>query len=308
MNDFDSGAEDPQQQELSWQYVLSRSYGIYAEHFWTYFRIAIIPAFVAYAFSYVEPLATRHLFHGMPIYSMKWAAWAIVIGWIRGAVYWTISAFFFAAIAATFDYAKTGDTQAIADAYTKPRKRLGSLIAIALLTWSLFYIGRALAGFAVAELLEHLGLGRNFWALTSAFGLMLVLIAGLLSRFALSIPEVTCNLSISSQDAIRNSIQATDGWELFFMIFLAKSAALGYCVLWVTSWALTWTWNHWTLNTQSYVALYWAVYICLAAMLESPLFIAFSLLYRELQAHQEKRRELNTPAFQTDGGSGLVES
>jgi hypothetical protein len=97
------------------------------------------------------------------MFSIKWTALGIAIGWIRGAVYWIISTFFFAAIAATFDNVKAPDTQAVQDAFTLPRQRLGALTSFALLTWTVFFIGRILAGFAAAELLEYLGLGRNYW-------------------------------------------------------------------------------------------------------------------------------------------------
>lgn len=36
-------------------------------------------------------------------------------------------------------------------------------------------------------------------------------------------------------------------------------------------------------NPQLYSWIEWAVYLCIAAALESPLFIAFSVLHQELQ-------------------------
>ena len=179
MNDLEAGITHVNEQKLSWGYVLSKSYKLYAQDFWTYFRIAVIPAVLAYVFTYFERPASLHFLRSgvLPMFSLKWVALAIFITFLQGAVYWTISAFFFAAIAGTLENLKSTDTPAIAVAFILVRKRLGALVSIALLTWILFFLGRALSGFAVFELLEHLGLGRNFWALSGGIGLMLVLLA-----------------------------------------------------------------------------------------------------------------------------------
>lgn len=285
MNDLEGGIILLNEQKLSWGYILSKSYKLYTEHFWIYFRIAIIPAVVAYAFTYFERPASLHFLRSgfLPMFSPGWVAVAILITFLQGSVYWTLSTFFFAAIAATFHNLKSADTQAIAVAFKLVRQRWAPLIFIALLTWTLFFLGRALAAFAVFELLEHLGLGRNFWALSGGLGLMLVLLAGLLSKFGLAVPELISNPSVSARDAVRNSLKATAGWELFFMMFLVKSAILAYCINWVADLGLNWKWHHWTLNEAAYFWIQWVVYICIAAALESPLFIAFSVLHSELK-------------------------
>lgn len=285
MNDLEAGITHVNEQKLSWGYVLSKSYKLYAQDFWTYFRIAVIPAVLAYVFTYFERPASLHFLRSgfLPMFSLKWVALAIFITFLQGAVYWTISAFFFAAIAGTLENLKSTDTPAIAVAFILVRKRLGALVSIALLTWILFFLGRALSGFAVFELLEHLGLGRNFWALSGGIGLMLVLLAGLLSKFGLAVPELISNPSVSASDAIRNSLKETAGWELFFMMFLVKSAVFGYCINWLADLGLNWKWHHWTLNETAYFWIQWIIYICIAAALESPLFIAVCVLYNELK-------------------------
>jgi len=40
-------------------------------------------------------------------------------------------------------------------------------------------------------------------------------------------------------------------------------------------------WDRTNISATAYDWITWAVYICIAAMLESPLFIAFSILYCE---------------------------
>jgi hypothetical protein len=278
----------PHERILSWSQLLSRSYGLYAERFGTYFQIALAPTLAACAFSYLEPMLGRRLFHLVPVFSAKWVVLSFVIGWTRGAVYWTISTFFFAAIAATFSAVQAADTPAITDAFTLPRKRLGAVVSFALLTWTLFFIGRTLAGFAVTEILSHMGFDRSYWVLFSGLGLMLVLVAGLLSRFGLAIPELMCDLSASVGDAVRKSIRSTEGREIFFIAFLFKAAILGFCANWLTNHGLDWIWNQWQLSWTAYFWIQGIIYVCIAAALESPLFIAFSVLYSELQARAEK--------------------
>ncbi|HEY2391865.1 MAG TPA: hypothetical protein VGK22_11890 [Candidatus Angelobacter sp.] len=289
MNDLEFETLAPQEQKLSWSYVLSRSYGLYAEHFWTYFRIALVPSLMAYAFRYFERPASHYFLRSgfSPTFSPKWLTFAISIAWIEGAVYWAISAFFFAAIASTFATEKP-DTPAIADAFTLPRKLAATLFFIALLTWTLFFLCRSIAGFAVIEILQRFRLTGNYWVTFSAVSLILVLVAGLLSKFGLVVPELMGNLSTTGREAIRNSIKSTEGWEIFFMMFLTKSAVLGYAAYWATGFGMDWIWNHWDMGGTAYSCVQWAIYIFIAATLESPLFIAFSVLYSELQACREK--------------------
>jgi hypothetical protein len=116
---------------------------------------------------------------------------------------------------------------------------------------------------------------------------MLVLLSGLLSRFGLAVPELLRSPSSSIREAIRSSVKATKGWHFFFMIFLLKSSILGYSIYWASSMGLGWIWIHWSLNGAVYPWALGGLYICLAAALESPLFIAFSVLYGELQTRPE---------------------
>ena len=286
MNDLETGIMLPAEQKLSWSYVLSQSYRLYAEDFRTYFRLAIIPVVIAYAFTYFERPAARHFLRSgfLPMFSPRWVAVTILITFLQDAFYWTISTFFFASIAATLQNLKKADTQSILVVFMLLRKRLGALISIALLTWTLFFLGRGLSAFAVFQILERFGFGRNFWAVSGGIGLMLVLLAGLLSKFGLAVPELMSNPSVSARDAVRNSLKMTAGWELFFMMFLVKSAILAYCINWVADLGLNWKWHHWPLNEAAYFWIQWIVYICIAAALESPFFIAFSVLYSELKA------------------------
>ncbi|HKR96869.1 MAG TPA: hypothetical protein VJW55_15945 [Candidatus Angelobacter sp.] len=56
-----TGVRDPNAKTITWKLVLTRTYELYAAKFWAYFRIAIVPAVIAYAFSYFARIAIRQL-------------------------------------------------------------------------------------------------------------------------------------------------------------------------------------------------------------------------------------------------------
>ena len=150
--------------------------------------------------------------------------------------------------------------------------------------WTLFYIGRTTSSFAVWRFLDifHIGL-RNFWVTTCALTVPILLLAGLLSKFGLAIPELMHNPSSPILNALKKSLKETEGWEVFFMMFLAKSAAIGYGIYWIAGQGIDLLWQHWALNPNGFSSVQQSVYIFIAAVVETPLFIAFSVLYIELQ-------------------------
>lgn len=279
------GMVGPGANTLSWPYVFNRTYGLYGKNFFKYFRIGVVPAIVAYLCGYFLRILKREMLAGIPFQSKGWLPINLANGWLAGAVFWTISAFFLAAIAASFERMADDDAPAVADAYTRPRNRLGAIVAIALLTWTLFWLGRTLAGFVIAGFSRPspLILMKNVW-LTGLYRLLLLLLAGLISKFALAIPELMHDLTLSAGSVMKTSLQRTENWELFFMGFLIKSAIVGYGAYWITDKGLDWLWNHWTYSRAIFPWIERAVYIGIAAALESPLFIACSILSQELRA------------------------
>lgn len=284
-----AGVQDLNTKTVTWKLVLARTYELYAARFWTYFRIAIVPAVIAYVISYLWRIVIRQLVRAdfFPPFSGKWLAMVTALEWTRGAIYWTISAFFLAAIAATFARDALKGPPAAADAYTLLRMRMGAVAAVAVMIWTMFYIGRTASSFAVLQLLNALHIGlQNFWVTTGAFAIPILLLAGLLSKFGLAIPELMHNSSSSIRNALKKSMKETAGWEVFFMVFLVKSAAIGYGIYWIAGQGLDWLWQHWTLNPNRFSWVEWSVYI-IAAVVETPLFIAFSVLYMELQERRK---------------------
>lgn len=268
---------------LNWAYVLNQTYALYGKNFWKYFRIGVVPAIIAYLCGYLLRILTRRVLTSIPFPSKGWMAMGLANGWLRGAVFWTISAFFLAAIAASFEGMADGESPAIADAYTLPRRRLGTIVAIGLLTWTLFWLGRTLTGLAISGFIRNANFLKQRWLSEGLHYLMLVLVVGLIARFALAIPELMHDLTLSFGSTMKRSFQLTESWELFFMGFLIKSAIVGYGAYWITDKGLDWLWNYWTYNVDIFPWIERAVYIGIAAALESPLFIACSVLAQELR-------------------------
>ncbi len=284
------GVQDPNARTVTWKLVLARTYQLYAQKFWAYFRIAIVPAAIAYGFNYLSRTVVRNLARNgfFTVYGAKSLAAVTAIQWTRSIIFWIISAFFFAAIAATFVLEGPDGPPAVADAYTLPRRRLGAVAVVALVTGTLFYVGRALAGLAVFNLLDRIA-PRNYWAGFCGFGLMFLALATLLCKFGLAIPKLMHSPGSTAGSAMKKSLKETEGWEVFFAMFLLKSAAIGYGIYWVANKGLDLFWQHTTVSANAYNWIQSSVYIFIAAVVETPLFIAFAVLYTELQAKDEDR-------------------
>jgi hypothetical protein len=281
------GVQDPNARTVTWKLVLARTYQLYAQRFWTYFLIGIVPAMIAYGFNYFVRTVIRNLARGsFTIDGAKLMAAVTAIEWARGIIFWMISAFFFAAIAATFVLEGPNGPPAVADAYTLPRRRLGSVAVVSLLTGTLFYVGRVLAAFAVVGLANRIRL-RNSWVLAGSTYVMFLALATLLCKFGMAIPELMHCSDSTAGGAMKRALKETEGWEGFFAMFLIKSAAIGYGIYWIANWGLHLFWQHTTVSANNYLWVRSGVYIFIAAVVETPLFIAFSVLYTELQAKDE---------------------
>jgi hypothetical protein len=201
-----------------------------------------------------------------------------VAGVLESVVYWLLSAFLFAAVAARVLAEEETETRHLADAYSVARQRLGPILIASLLAWTCYTISRLIAGFAVWGIIERFHLGSVSSAVL--FYLSVVLICGLLSRIGLVIPRLIDHPKDSLASAIRSSIRQSEDWEPFFMLFVLKSAMLGYALYWLARNGLEWLWQKGVLSDALDLWVYRLVFISIAAALETPLFIAFSLLYR----------------------------
>jgi hypothetical protein len=270
-------------QPVTWNFLLTQSYGLYRKRFWRLFCVALLPALLAYLWRYVYHLAVRHLLKtGALVFPSKsYLAIVAALGWLDGAFYWIVSVFFFAAVATVVLGLSRKQQPAISDAFTQARARIGALTGVALLCWTIFWLGRAATTFALWSALDRLRLHPSFYAMALILSLPSLLLAGLLARLALTVPALMDQPEISIKEAMRASLKKTEGWELFFMMFLVKSAVLAFGLYWLVDYGLDWLWQRAVLTQSIYPWFSQAFYICIAAAVESPLFIAFSMLYRD---------------------------
>src|SRR5262249_22266247 len=280
-----------------WTTVMLQTYTYYREHFLSLCVIALTPAILAYAYNYVSRVVIHQVYQIPPLpmdprlfstWIFRTLLWGSLIGFIRNSVFWCISAFFFAAVAIQVLNVEKHNQSSISDAYSMARARLGAILSVTLMVWTLYFPAKTAIEIALMFLSYRFPWLYNDWPYLACELVPLLMIAGLLSRFGLVIPELMCNSSISARDAIRNSIRKTENWEPFFMFFLVKSAVVGYGTYWLANRLFDELWNRASISASAYSWVTWAVYICIAAMLESPLFIAFSILYRELNAKPDE--------------------
>jgi hypothetical protein len=82
-------------------------------------------------------------------------------------------------------------------------------------------------------------------------------------------------------------VRQSENCEPFFIVFLAKAAIIGYAAYWLVNLGLINLLDRGMLRPETYPWIQSMLYICIGAMAESPLFIAFSLLYRDTKTRPE---------------------
>lgn len=276
---------------LLWNGLLQQTYALYADRFKTFFLVALPPAIVAYLCRFIQRVLVEAIRANgwMPPRSSP-GYWVVftVVALLEGAAYWVISALLFAAIASHVLRETEGQDPSVAGAFRKAGKRFRAVTAVALVIWAAFTVGRGIAGFALFTILDRLNLLGNRTVVTISSATVLLLLAGLLSRLGLAIPILMDSPDISVSQSLRHSCAKTKGWDSFFLMFLTKTAILGYGAYWLVDYGLARLYLRGMPREDTRVWLASVLYICLAAILESPLFIAFSLLYRDSKTKREE--------------------
>ena len=296
----------PISQKPSWSSLLSTIYGLYQEHFWAFLRISLPIALLAYLFKQAERPLVHDLYNLLsanvgPRWPDKPYIYLTVVtalGLAEGGVYWILSTILFGAISEkVMQHDQQSEDTPLSDAYSYVRRRLKALLAFGIVTWVPFFLLRALASFAGFKLLGLLRIKLSQSLISFVIiSLPLLIVAGLFSRIGLAVPELMDNAAISVRQAIRNSLRKTEDWEPFFMFFLTKSAIVGYGVYWVAERGFHLLWSRTTLSPSAYYWITWGIYVCLFALLASPLFIAFTTLYCET-AKVKQEAALVAPAI-----------
>jgi hypothetical protein len=270
---------------------MKRTYALYLSRFRTIFVIALVPCLFAYLCQFLQRALVDFIRSNdwLPPWGSTSRWWVLIaVALFEGAVYWVISGFFLAAVASNV-LGKPGPEKPLAtDALRAAGKRLVPVAAATLVIWAGFAVGRYVILLPLYPVFYRLGLSANRTAITITFALALLLLGGLASRLGLAIPILMDNHGVSIRQSLGQSRVKTKGWAPFFTLFLAKSAAIGYGAYWLVNLGLDRLAQR---NMPREEVRFWlasALYISLAAMVESPLFIAFSLLYRDSKLKPEE--------------------
>jgi hypothetical protein len=274
------GVSGPDAAKLGWNDLLRQTYGLYSQRFKTFFLIALPPAVVAYFCRFIHTTMVRAIRdNGWMPHSSTGSWWVITAPVLfERAIYFLLSAFLFAAVA-TYVLADETNPRPLADAYTVARERIRPILVVGLLGWTCFTVSRLIANFAVWKIVERFRLGGV--SATAMYLLPTILICGLLSRLGLAIPGIVEHRADSLSSAVRDSVRRTENWEPFFMLFIIKSGIAAYVFYWLANRGLDWLWQRGILTPALDPWISRIVYISIAASLETPLFIAFSILFRK---------------------------
>jgi hypothetical protein len=273
---------------LRWRDLLVRTYSLYGARFRTLFLIAVTPSVFAYLWHFIPRPVIGLMSSSGWLPPRYYVAVGTAVALFEQAAHWVIRGFFFAAIASYVLRAPISEKPPlVTDAFVAVGRRIGPVAAAAVVTWAAFTISRGFLCFALLAILDRLQLLRNPRFVTVATGAVVLLLGGLLSRLGLTIPILMDNPGISVREALRRSIVKTEGWELFFTLFLTKITVLGYAAYRLVHLALTNLADRGMLSAEAYPWVQSLLYVCIAAIIESPLFIALTLLHRDRGLRRE---------------------
>lgn len=198
--------------KLGWNVVLTRTYSLYAQHFWMFLKLALLPGLIAWLYRYGYKTAFRQAarngwLDGNTITNLPLMA---ALGLTEGCMFWIISAFFFAAVASHVLCELAEDSNPLTDAFSTARSRIGAVLKVAILASLLFYACRIVSFIALTQLLGRSSLLQNFWFVTMIFSIPQLLVAGLLSRLGLAIPALMAQPEITFSQALKQSIALTE--------------------------------------------------------------------------------------------------
>jgi hypothetical protein len=106
-----------------------------------------------------------------------------------------------------------------------------------------------------------------------------LLFAALATKIALAVPELVDDQGVAIGQAIRNSIMATAGWEVFFLLEFGFLGLIGGTLYIAGKDLLQGSWKHGQLTSTGFELMLAAFTILLASLTLALLAIAQSLIY-----------------------------
>ena len=279
-----------QEAGLRWSDLVRHTSALYQSRFGTFFLIALPPAVLAYLCQFIQRAVVHVVWASgwmPPRPSVSYSLVVTAVALFEGALYWVIGGFLFAAIASNVLRGPGGADTPVTTAYGVAGRRLGTVAAVTLVIWALFLAGRGILCFAALSIVERLHLLQNPAVVTTASTLVLLPLCGLLSRLGLAIPVLMDDRDASLSQSLRRSIAKTENWEVFFMALVAATELVRYAADWLVKLALTDLADRGLLQVDAHPWVQSLSYVAISAIVVTPIFIAFALLYRESRATEE---------------------
>lgn len=207
---------------------------------------------------------------------------------------WIMTTFAFAAVSSGLLRSSPENKYRIVDAYTTARDRRRPILAIGCITFGLTLVGGVIGIFCASALGGNRLIPPEHRIL-AVQTLLWVCLGGwltLVSRLALSVPCIMDNLHVTTWSAIKTSYRFSEGYERLFLVFVAQTIALSLLIPFVENRLLFLLWEH---NVSVGTAYQWIVrclYSILTAVLETSIFIGFTVLYIEVKgSHKENDQD-----------------
>ncbi|HEY2234609.1 MAG TPA: hypothetical protein VGK01_14130 [Candidatus Angelobacter sp.] len=206
---------------------------------------------------------------------------------LNGGFVWLVFTFMLASVAIRMlqESQPTDTTIGMGEAFRLVRsRRLGDLIGVSALAgvatalFTIFLVPLLLRPLPL--LLFQLHLLRDYriiyeWA-TAAVTL---LFSALVTKIALAIPELVDDQGVTIGQAISNSIMATAGWEVFFLLEFGVLGLVGGTLYFAGKDLLEGSWKHGQLTASGFELMLAAFTILLASLTLALLAIVQSLIY-----------------------------
>jgi hypothetical protein len=288
--------------KTSWRTVSVDALTCFRKEFQVYFPFALLASGVAYLCIYLlqtireKLVITRSYESAMEperfmVPRLLFALGRTFVSSVEWWVVWLVFTFMLASVAIRLlqESKPTNATMGIGQAFRLVRsRRLGDLIGISALAgvatalFNIFLLPLLLRPLPL--LLFQLHLLHDYlivydWA-TAAVTLIFF---SLVAKMALAVPELVDDQSVTIGQAIRNSIMATAGWELFFLLEFSALGLAGGTLYFAGKDLLAGSWNNGQLTATGFELMLAAFTILLASIALALLAIVQSLVYLSLR-------------------------
>jgi hypothetical protein len=285
----------------TWGYVCTQTFRCFRAQFQYYFPPVLLAGAFVYLCNYglqwaSDKLVVRPSFESImeparfTIQRFVYAVGRVSIWSIQLWVVWLVFTFVLATFAVKMLHERhpAGNPMRIGEAFRLVRsRRQGSLVGISALAgaatglFSIFLMPLLLRPLPLLLMQLHLvdDLDNYRLAFTWTSAALILMFAALLTKMALAVPELVDDPDVSVGGSIRNSIKATAGWELFFVLMFAIVGLAGGILYTAGSDFLEHSWKHGQLSSAGYGMLLAAFTAVVAALVITLVAITYSVLY-----------------------------